>query len=244
MIIDYPTGLYKNVLPQEPGDDQNVTYLISNNPPPRDNLFFPKMSVGVASHRRPPHKITPQQRRLAAGPLVFTVSRSAGDEPGSGARQYDIGEVLEFGEPIIRTVDQMLVSDKTEVQHNLNVYDYAQLGLTEQDVQLINEQSLEVFDGISDTLNHLRARRADAEARIHTAQKTVNEAEKNIQALEVMARASHSTQSDIMQVLNKLRERRAAAQAVLNGATEEANEAASQAQEELRKLRTVGMVLK
>src|SRR6056297_1556415 len=96
MIINYPTGLYKNVLPDEPQDNQNITFLISTTKPPQTSLLFSKIPVGVANRKRAPDTLTPEKRRLTIGPLVFTVSRASRNLAGNNAKQYEIGSVLDF----------------------------------------------------------------------------------------------------------------------------------------------------
>jgi len=242
MIINYPTGLYGSVLPHEPQDSQNVTFLISNTSPPRADLLFLKIPVGVANRQRPPDTLTPEQRRITVGDLIFTVSRSSRGQVGNNAQQYEIGEVLGFDNVWLKATDPMLVSVKTEIQHNLNVYDYAELGLTEADVAVINEQSLSSFNDITDRLNCLRMARADAEVRINTNQKIVNEADKNIAALEVML--VDGADPDIEVLLVKLRKRKLLAEVALQQAVLDADASAAEATIDLQKLRTVGMVLK
>lgn len=243
MIINYPTGLYKNVLPDGPDDSQNVTFLISNTAPPKASLLFPKIPIGIANRKRAPDGLTPEKRRLTVGPLVFTISRASRNLTGNNAQQYEIGSVLDFSYSSIKQTDPMLVSTKTEIQHNLNLYDYAELGLTEDDVELINEQSITTFDIITNRLNYLRIKRSDAEVRINTTQKLINEANKNIAALEVMTE-SVGTDPDIDNLLVKLRKKLAEAEITMSQAVIDANTAAAEAAEELQNLRTVGMVLK
>jgi hypothetical protein len=243
MIINYPTGFYDNVLPHEPQDSQNVTFLISMTAPPRTSLLFPKIPVGVANRQRPPDTLTPEQRRLTMGPLIFTVSRSSRTAAGNNSQQYELGEVLGFDNVWVKTTDPMLVADKITIQHNLNIYDYAELGLTEEDVDLINEQSQSTFNTITNRLNYLRVVRADAEVRINTNQKIINEANKNIAALTVMIQTS-GTASDIQELIIKLRARKLAAEVALQQAVTDANTSAAEAEVELQKLRDIGMVLK
>lgn len=53
MIINYPTGFYKSVLPPAPESNGNFTYTISNEIPPRGSLFFLKTSLRLASSSLP-----------------------------------------------------------------------------------------------------------------------------------------------------------------------------------------------
>jgi hypothetical protein len=178
------------------------------------------------------------------GALIFTVSVASRQRTGNNAKQYETGEILGFDNLWLKTADPMLVSEKTDIQHNLNMYNYPELGLTQNDVDLINEQSLSSFDIVTNRLNNLRVVRADAEVRINTTQKTINEANKNIAALEAMLQTSGTTDPDIEELLLKLRTRKLLAEISLAQAVQTANTTAIAAEEELNKLRAIAMVLK
>jgi len=53
MIINYPTGFYRSVLPPAPESKGNITYTISNEAPPRGSLFFLKTNLRLASSALP-----------------------------------------------------------------------------------------------------------------------------------------------------------------------------------------------
>jgi hypothetical protein len=244
MIINYPTGLYSSVLPKEPQDSQNVTYLISTTAPPRTSLLFPKIPFGVAIRQRTPREYTTVQRRETVGDLVYTVSNASRQQPGNNANQYEVGEVLEFDYSGYKKVDPMLVSNKTDIQHNLNMFNYEELGLTESDVAIIDEESLRSFDALAQRLNELRVLRSSEEVSINTNQKIINEATKNINALQIMAQDSTSTDADILDLIEKLVVRKAEAELALQESIANANAYAEEASEQLTKLRTIATVLK
>lgn len=244
MIINYPTGLYSSVLPQKPQDSQNITYLISTTSPPRTSLLFPKIPVGVTLRERPPRQLTTVERRQTVGDLVYTISKASRQSPGNNAKQYEVGEILDFDYSEYRTVEPMLVSDKTEIQHNLNIYDYEELGLTESEVALMSDESLRTFDALVVSLNELRVLRSSAEVEINTNQKIINEIDKNIAALEVIADSYDTTESDVLQLIEKLQARKATAQTALQVAVTNADLYATQADDQLARLRTIATVLK
>lgn len=68
MILNFPSGFYRTVLPPAPGNKGNVTFTISNNVPPRGALFFLKMSNNLAVSSQ---KLiaTPPQGVLGGGSL-------------------------------------------------------------------------------------------------------------------------------------------------------------------------------
>jgi len=244
MIINYPRGFYSSVLGQKPQDSQNITYLISTTSPPRSSLLFPKIPVGVTLRERPPRQLTTVERRQTVGDLVYTISKASRQSPGNNAKQYEVGEILDFDYSEYRTVEPMLVSDKTEIQHNLNIYDYEELGLTESEVALMSDESLRTFDALVVSLNELRVLRSSAEVEINTNQKIINEIDKNIAALEVIADSYDTTESDVLQLIEKLQARKATAQTALQVAVTNADLYATQADDQLARLRTIATVLK
>jgi len=53
MIINYPTGFYKSILPPLSNTSDKVVTIVSNNQPPRGTLFFNKISLKLASSSSP-----------------------------------------------------------------------------------------------------------------------------------------------------------------------------------------------
>lgn len=241
MIVKYPTGLYRDVLPTEPQDGGNVTFTISNTTPPRTNLVFPKIPAGLVDRGReipPPVDILHNRQYL--GDLIFSVSSSKRNAVGNNSRQFEIGQVLEFGQGSGKAVDPMLVSPVTEIQHNTNAFDYASLGVTADEQEIIAQQSLRTHDQLTDELNSLKQRRADAEVDINTQQKIINETNRTLSALEVIA----DTSADVQALVRKLKKKRDEAFAARDLAVKNANNYATEADTVLSKLRAVSVVLK
>jgi len=244
MIVTYPTALYNNVLPQEPDDGGNVTFTISNSEPPRTSLLFPKIAIGIQRRRRIVEETTLVNRRGALGGLAFTVNKASRDQVGNTARQYEVGQILEFGdESAAQSVSPMLVADETEAQHDTNVFDYDTLGISSEEIQLINDKSLIAHDQLSTRLNQLRVLRSDAEIDISTNQKLINEANRNIAALQAIIDNS-GVDHEISELITKFERKRMEAQQALDMAITNANAYASEASELLNDLRKVATVLK
>ncbi len=241
MIINFPTGLYRDVLPVSPQDKGNVTFTISNTTPPRTNLIFPKIPAGLVDRGRDkPKPTTPLENRKYLGDLIFSVSSSRRRVVGNSSKQFEIGQVLEFEGSGVQTVEPMLVSQVTEIQHNNNVFDYDALGVTEDEQAAIAEASLKTHSDLTDQLNKLKQQRSDAEIDVNTQQKLINETNRTIKALEVIAKSS----KDVVDLINKLKKKRAEAIATRDKAIEAANQYAADAEAVLVQLRAVAAVLK
>lgn len=244
MIINYPTGLYRNVLPSKPSDGGNVTFTISNSSPPRTNLLFPKISRGVLDRKRSNIDVGLFARRQTTGELIFSVSSSSRSVEGNNSRTFEIGQILEFSDAPPQSIDPMFVSSKTEIQHNINRFDYASLGISESDIKLIEKESLEIKDVLTNRLNILRELRTDSETVISTQQKIINDSNRNINALQIILESSDETDQDIEELIQKFVSKRDQAFIDRDTAKQEANAAAAEASEILSKLRTISVVVK
>jgi len=241
MIIKFPTGLYD--LPSDPSNNTSVTFTVSNERPPRTNLVYPKIPDGLNSRKRVPRDLALKERRGSVGDLVFSVSRASRNTEGNNAKQFELGQILDFSDAPLQTVDPMLVSPVTETQHDLNRFDYESLGVSEAEQQLIADNSLVVHDNLMIELNRLKELRANTEVVINVQQKRINEANRNIDAMVIMAENT-SDNVDLLLLVDKLRETRQLAFDTRDAAVAEANLYAEQAEDIVTKLRTVATVLK
>lgn len=246
MIIKYSTGQYADVLPKTPSDSASVTFTISNTDPPRSGLYFPQLPVGLVSRKRTPVKIDLISRRANLGQLVFTISKSNRSEDNDTKKQYEIGQILEFDTLNIKPVDPMLVSMTTQIRHDTNLIDYAAMGLSESDINIINNISLLTQDDISSQLNEVKQKRLDAQNDINRYQKTLNEISKTINSLEISVQESSSTESIsiIEDIIAKLSAQKVSIEANIDDLVIKANEYAAQASELVDKLRSVSVLVR
>lgn len=243
MIITSPTGLYATVLPSEPSDSRSVTFTISNEPPPRTNLLFPKIPAGVLFRSRNPTIIDSTTRRQSVGEMLFGVSKGSRSIPGNNARQFEIGQILEFTDAELQELEPMLVSDRTETRHDINLLDLPGLGLSEQEIDTIAEQSQLAQESLTVKLNDLKRVRSDAEKRISANQRVVNESNKTISALEVTIEQISDT-SGLDEMIEKLKDTRDEASAKIRADTAIANDAAAESTLVLDQLRSLTTVVK
>lgn len=242
MIIKYPTGFYRDVLPQNPEDVGNVTFTISNSPPPRTNLVYPKISVGLVNRKRQVEVISIDERRQELGSLIFTISSAQRSDIGSNSRQYELGEVLEFTDNQGPAAEPMLVSSVTEIRHDTNVLDYAQMGLSDDEQNAIARSALNAQTTLTARLNELKQLRADSDVEINSIQKSINELTRTITALESVV-ASTQDQS-VIALIEKLKVKRDAAFSQRQVTIEAADAYAAEAETVIAQLRSVAVVVK
>lgn len=243
MIVKFPTGLYSNILPTEPGDGGNVTYTISNDPPPRTNLVFPKIPPGIVDRRKTPRDPDVLRRRSVIGDLAFTVSQSRRDTEGSDDKVFETGQILEFSDGPLKSLDPMLVDKTTETQHDVVRINYEPLDVDADEQQLISDTSLAAHKELSDQLNLVRQQRKNAEQVVVTNQKIINDSNRTIKALNVIQSQSPTTDSDVDDLIAKLEQKKNDAFVARDQATETANTLAAEASRLQDELRTVSTVL-
>ena len=176
MIIKYPTGFYKNVLPSVPSDSTSVTFTISNSLPPRSSLVFPKLPTAL--EQRKLHVPVKSSDASQYGALAFTITKAAPSNIISGVKAVDLGDVIEFEDAATQLVAPMLVSLATEVRHDLNKYDLSAVGV---DQELQDEFLVEIKKGQEAVRNNLNAavqNRADSMIEIDRLNKLRSETDK------------------------------------------------------------------
>ncbi len=188
MIINYPTGLYSNVLPHSPAAGGNVTFTISDSAPPRTNLLFPKLPAGIGYRQHAPVVITLNERRRFLGELIFTTISSGRGTVGSNMAQYELGQVLDFDDPTepAPTVDMLVAGIDSDVQHNNGLLDYDRLGLTIVQQALVSQTSDSAYREKQAELAAVREQYINLQVVIAENQKLLNEAAKAIAALMVI----------------------------------------------------------
>lgn len=239
MIIEYPTGFYKSVLPLKPSDGGNVTYTISNQKPPRTDLIFHKIPDGIVNKKRDPRTITDSVRRSSQGALIYTFTNAFKTITGNNARTYEVGQIIEFGDVSQVNAQPMLVQNSDYIRHDLNSYDYTQIGLEDDDVLMIRQSSEITLERLQAQLNNIRIERYNAEEIIKVEQKRINDINRNIAALEVI-----NATSDVSGIITKLNIKLNQSISTRDNAILSANDAATRATAVSDQIFTVSSVVK
>lgn len=207
MIISFPTGLYRTVLPSERGPG-NVTYTISSGPPPSTPVRAIQLPVAERLRPLPPTIFDQEQRRAGYGELVFTVAKAGRSNPGSNTKQFEVGEVLEFDDdPTVGTPVLPIESD-IEIQHNTNVLDLAATGLTEEEINQVVLESERRQRELEKAFSVAEAEFQNLNVAIRENNKAINETNKAIRAVRVAFNLPETGTSD-NEILTKLLDRQA-----------------------------------
>tara|TARA_R110000765_G_scaffold139168_2_gene239287 strand:- start:2000 stop:2731 length:732 start_codon:yes stop_codon:yes gene_type:complete len=243
MIINSPTGLYKNVIPAAPSNSGNVTYTISMADPPRISELYPKIPEGVSNRKKLLKTITTTPRKSVGG-LAFTTSKASATTASNNVKQFGMGQVLEFGSVNVRAVDPMLVSNKTEYKHDVAVIDYDKLGVDIDGQLIVGEASFVVHKKLSDKLNDLKELRANSEVLINNNQKIINETRRTTGALKVIVDQSDEYDNEINELIVQLDVKLSDAINAKDIAVSDANKHAADAKVISDELRKISLVMK
>jgi hypothetical protein len=115
MIINYPTGSYITVLPDDPEDDESVVYTISNTTPPRSMLDFAQIPTGIQNLQHTPRSISDAMRRLNLGDLVFIAKDNKPGATSTGNQLFFPGQVVDFTDSSVAIDD---INSSLETQHD------------------------------------------------------------------------------------------------------------------------------
>lgn len=202
MIITFPTGSYRSILPKKPDDSGNITFTISNNLPPRVNLVFLQVPPSIRQRTRPQLTLTEEERRTAVSQLAFSVLQSANDQTASGKKQFESGQILEFEEVEEIIAEPMLIGPVNEIRHDTNLFDLSAFDVSDAEEKIIAEQANTVFQTLKEQLNEIRMLRSNTELQIADNQKSLNELNKTLNSLIVVQ--SNITSTDIASIIDKL----------------------------------------
>lgn len=183
MIIKFPTGLYKSVLP-EGSSSGNITYIISSQNPPRSAVNANKLPVSEELLPAPESVHTDLERREQLGELVFSISSGSRSVPGSNVKFYEAGEVLIFDnlEPVEEVVATR-APDRIEVRHDTNLLDLEAVGLTTEEANAIRLLSAEKERDLQRQFSTKRTEISNLDASILENQKNINESTKTLNAI-------------------------------------------------------------
>jgi len=200
MIIQYPTALYKTVLPHKPSDSGNVTWTISG-PPPFLTQEFSQLPSALENMSYDPSAITMTQRRSAMGPLLYSTTSTNRTALGSNSRQFITGSLIDFVDTL-PVPDQSILplpSQITDIQHGLAHLNYVALGLnTDQQLEIVTASNA-LYSQLQFQVAQARESYLALQVTINEDQKLINETVAAISALKVLS--SNSAIAEMITIL-------------------------------------------
>lgn len=188
MIIRFPTGLYADAgqLPESPSDAGNVTYTISNDIPTRPVSVTLQLPLAEELKQRPPLAYDDKTRRAQLGALVYTYVDSKQTKTGSNRKMFEVGQFVDVNTEDITLPEQTPVPSIVEIQHNQNLLDLEDAGLTEDEINSLIDLSTTKKKELENQLSAIQNQIANQKIAISENQKQINEVVKIINAVRVV----------------------------------------------------------
>jgi hypothetical protein len=203
--------------------------------PPNGPLNEVQLPAAIEYRQRKPINTTKPD-----GQRVYTDTLSSASAIGSAKKQFEVGQVLEFGVSDESTLQPMLASNPLEVRHDTNILDLSSLGVSQADIIAINNSADNQFNTLNAELNVVRQARIDTETDISENQKNQNETKKAIAALEQLVSSDPSLQP----VLDSLKKKLAAFVVQMDALIVIANEQATNASDLESKILAVAQMVR
>jgi len=182
MIIRFPTGLYRSILPKGT-QAGSVTYIISNQNPPKTEVRAIQIPTFERRKPLPQSLYTPGERRGGFGELIYTLAKANRSKPGSNIKQFEVGEIIEFTDDPIEEVLFTNAPDSIEIQHNTNILDLDSIGLSPVEIDQLIAESERRKDELEKEFTSLKSELETFNADISENQKKINESNKTIKAV-------------------------------------------------------------
>lgn len=193
MILRFPTGLYQDTgqLPEGVAAG-NVTFVISNEEPKRSDIVVVQLPVSEEIKPSPAPLYSEADRREAFGELVYTLVESNRTESGSNKKLFGIGDFLEFDTDDIELPDLLGVPRQVDIQHNTNLIDYADAGLTIEEISEITTSATTKKRELESEIALLQSQVVNLQSAALENQKRINETRKLISAVSQIVESNDS----------------------------------------------------
>lgn len=194
MILKFPTGLYQDAgqLPKSPDDAGNITFTISNESPKRSDALVVQLPVSEEIRPAPASVYDDDTRREAYGELVYTLVESNRSLPGTNKKVFSIGEFLEFDTEDIELPELLGVPKQVDLQHNTNLLDYADAGLSTAEITSISIAAAGKKKELENTMASLQMQISNQQTAAVENQKKINETRKLVAAISQIVDSNDS----------------------------------------------------
>lgn len=188
MIIRHPTGLYQNngQLPIRPSDSGSITFTISSEDPKRAVADILRLPIGQELRVRSGLIFSDDERRVNFGEFLFTISTGRQSDGGSNKKLFEVGEFLTFTDDQIREITTTEVPDVVDIQHNTNILDLNDVGLTDDEEKEILKLANDKSEEFQAQIRNLQTEIKNLKTSIVENQKKINETRKVINGLTVL----------------------------------------------------------
>jgi hypothetical protein len=124
----------------------------------------------------------PACRELDVGEYIFNLSYTLATQAGTGRKQYEAGQLIDFTQETLPTISTLTVPDVVEIQQNTNIIDLSSLGLSDADIANLDTNARANMNNAIGDLNSIQALINTTEIAINDNQKLLNEVKKALNA--------------------------------------------------------------
>lgn len=214
MIINYPTALYRPILPDS-GESGNISYTISTQSPPKSGELFLQLPIDQEIRKSEERIYTKQQKRSFIGNLIFDIIKPGKSIEGSGSKQFEIGQVLDFTETDIESSDPYNL-EQIELRQDTSVVDYERYGMTKDEYNELLGMSRIKMDDLTKQINNVGTQINDAQDKLRLNQSDINQSTKLYNNIVTVLGSSHQSAIKLQNVINNLKNDRIKLQESLN----------------------------
>lgn len=211
MIIKSPTGSYNTVLPKNPNDSNSVIFTISNSNPPRSELSFTQLPVGIAKAEKPAKVYSDDERRADRGKLVIKSEKTYNSTVQGGNKLYEVGAVFDFGFDGTTSDDDVEIvckfDDSFEARFDQHDIDYSNVGLSDDEIELVTIAGNNTQDLSLGELAGLQKRDRALSNRINKHRRDINDLDRVIYGISATINCSDAIGLELPEGLRDILEK-------------------------------------
>jgi hypothetical protein len=136
--------------------------------------------------QRSPLAYNDKTRRAQLGPLVYSYVNANQTVPGSNRKMFEVGQFLDFNSEEIALPEQTPIPAVVDIQHNMNLLDLQDAGLTTAEISSLIDLSTTKKKELEDQLADIQSDMSNQRIAITENQKQINEVVKIISAVRVV----------------------------------------------------------
>jgi len=235
MIINKPTGLYKDLLPSGPSDAGSVVFTVSSLESLQQPINPLQIPAGVAVEGNV------ELQDTAVGQLVALTKTDYGHRAAAGNRQFYAGQVLEFADAE-STSEIDLRPAGIDLQYDQFYVSSDNIGLEDEEFEVVESEVRSAHEAMLVELASLQRTYNELQAEIETYQKIISEANKAVAAIDVvLGRGSPNTV--VSEAKEKIIARRTEAETNMNEAIEKLQSVSQQIDDIKSELRDLAVLM-
>lgn len=185
MIIEFPTGLYGDKIPTKRSDSGSITWTVSTEEPTRPTTVLQQYPIARQLSELPESELTDSEVRSLYGDLIVTSVNTKTSQSLSNSYLFEIGSTIDAAALEAIAVQNSIAPSNVEIQHDNNIYDLKTLGLTDEEIATLNDETAKRAKELRATLASTAINLDITKNRIAEITKQISETENSINAISL-----------------------------------------------------------